>query len=66
MATQKSLPLFNTTHLLPATGYYNHLMREIDDALWLDPDADVGPLEATLDDVKRNYVDKGEVWYPEF
>jgi hypothetical protein len=41
-------------------------MREIDDALWLDPDADVGPLEATLDDVKRNYVDKGEVWYPEF
>lgn len=67
MATQKSNATFyNTKHLLPATGYYNQLMREIDDAYWIGEGDDVSHLEAQADDVKRNYIDKGDVWYPNF
>tara|TARA_R110000822_G_scaffold93014_1_gene214332 strand:- start:1783 stop:1959 length:177 start_codon:yes stop_codon:yes gene_type:complete len=54
---------FNTTHLLPATGYYNQLMREIDEALWLGDKPDT--LENIAEDVKQ-YVDLGEAWYPKF
>jgi hypothetical protein len=64
MSYQKK-PIFNTSHLLPATGYYNQLMREIDDAYWIGS-GDVVHLEAQADDIKRNYIDKGEVWYPDF
>jgi len=64
MSYQKK-PIFNTSHLLPATGYYNQLMREIDDAYWIG-NSDVDHLEAKADDIKRNYIDKGEVWYPDF
>ena len=47
MATQKSNATFyNTKHLLPATGYYNQLMREIDDAYWIGNGDDVEHLEA--------------------
>ena len=54
---------FNTTNLMPATGYYNQLMREIDDALWSGKKAD--SLELIAQDVKQ-YVDTGEAWYPNF
>lgn len=67
MATLKSRSTsFNTKHLLPATGYYNQLMREIDDAFWIGKGDEVDHLEAQADDIKRNYIDKGEVWYPDF
>ena len=55
---------FNTTNLMPATGYHNQLMREIDDALW-SGDLNVSALETIAADVKQ-YVDRGEAWYPEF
>lgn len=54
---------FNTTNLMPATGYYNQLMREIDDALWSGKKVD--SLELIAQDVKQ-YVDTGEAWYPNF
>jgi|TARA_R110000764_G_scaffold56755_1_gene123757 hypothetical protein len=54
---------FNTTNLLPATGYYNKLMRDIDEAAWLGNNADT--LENIADDVKQ-YVDMGATWYPKF
>jgi hypothetical protein len=54
---------FNTTNLMPATGYYNQLMREIDDALWSGKKVD--RLELIAQDVKQ-YVDKGDAWYPNF
>ena len=67
MAMQKSNVMsYNTKHLLPATGYYNQLMREIDDAFWIGKGDEVDHLEAQADDIKRNYIDKGEVWYPDF
>lgn len=56
-------PHYNTKHLLPATGYHNQLMREIDDAYWLGSEADA--LEAEADTVKE-YVERGEAWYPLF
>ena len=66
MAMQKSNATFyNTKHLLPATGYYNQLMREIDDAYWIGND-NVSHLESEAEYVKREYVDKGELWYPDF
>lgn len=55
---------FNTTNLLPATTYHNQLMREIDDALWTGS-ASVAALEIAAADVKE-YVDRGEAWYPKF
>lgn len=54
---------FNTKNLLPATGYYNQLMREIDDALWLGEDVD--SKESVAETVKQ-YVDRGDAWYPLF
>jgi hypothetical protein len=48
---------------MPATGYYNQLMREIDDALWSGKKVD--SLELIAQDVKQ-YVDTGEAWYPNF
>jgi hypothetical protein len=48
---------------MPATGYYNQLMREIDEALWLGKKVD--RLELIAQDVKQ-YVDKGDAWYPNF
>jgi len=56
---------FNTTHLLPAVGYHNQLMREIDDAYWLGNDDDAESLQLTADDVQK-CIDKGDVWYPLF
>ena len=54
---------FNTSNLMPATGYYNQLMREIDDALWIGNKAEA--LETIAEDVKQ-YVGMGEAWYPKF
>ena len=59
-------PLFNTKYLLPATGYYNKLMREIDDADWIGDSTTSALLEDLAREVKKNYVDKGELWYPDF
>ena len=56
---------YNTKNLLPATGYYNQLMREIDDAHWMGKTDDAETLELHAEDVKT-YVDKGEAWYPTF
>ena len=56
---------FNTQHLLPSTGYYNQLMREIDEAYWLGNDDEAEQKQLTADDVKH-YIDKGDVWYPTF
>ena len=54
---------FNTSNLLPATGYYNKLMREIDEAYWMGEDTAI--LETEAETVKR-YVDRGEQWYPTY
>lgn len=56
---------FNTKHLQPATGYYNKLMQEIDEAYWLGNDDETPVLEQQADDVKR-YIDEGSTWYPTF
>lgn len=66
MAMQKSNALFNTQHLLPATGYYNKLMREVDEAFWIGENDTAELLEREAKHIKESYVDKGEVWYPTF
>lgn len=57
---------FNTKHLLPSTGYYNQLMREIDDADWLGEYDTADQLRKEAEHVKREHIDKGDVWYPLF
>lgn len=57
---------FNTKHLLPATGYYNQLMREIDDAYWIGEDDTAETLTIEANNIKENYVDRGLTWYPTF
>ena len=56
---------FNTKHLKPAPGYYNNLMRQIDDAYWLGNDEDAKFFENEAEYVKGE-LDKGAVWLPEF
>jgi hypothetical protein len=50
---------------MPSQGYYNKLMREIDEAYWLGNDVEAQVLELKSIDVKQ-YIDKGETWYPLF
>ena len=41
-------------------------MREIDDADWIGDATTSALLEDLAEEVKKNYVDKGELWYPDF
>lgn len=56
----------NTDNLLPATGYYNNLMRQIDDAYWIGDTDEAAFLCEEAKHIKEEYVDKGAAWYPQF
>ena len=57
---------FNTENLLSATGYYNNLMRQIDEADWIGKYDEADFLREEAAHIKEEYVDKGAAWYPQF
>lgn len=57
---------FNTKHLRPAQNYYNKLMQEIDEAHWIGETDSAEFMQGQAEHIKIHYLDKGEVWYPDF
>ena len=56
---------FNTKHIVPAQKHHDWLMRCADDAYWKG-DMDTGKLRETEAAYVKDYIDRGETWYPLF
>jgi len=52
--------------LIPAEWYHSYLNKKADNAYWEGDNSTGAALEKEAKYVKENYIDKGEVWVPNF
>jgi len=52
--------------LIPAEWYHSYLNKKADNAYWEGDTSTGAALEKEAKYVKENYIDRGEVWVPNF